>query len=271
MSHINLKIYGGLGNQIFQLAASLLLGQRNKITGLNIDESSLSNYNVARYNELPNFFDLSKLSVSVRFNESLLMKFRIAKLFAFRVPFNIFVSDKNFQYMFGLKSGLHMDGYFQKCLTQQNFNQEISLLKNALIEKHYPISDKCIIHIRGGDFVELGWDKVSDLEFYLKAISYMKNNHQTKYFYVVTDDRAYASRLMSDIGVNYEFSGQSMEDDFRLIGSHKFRILSSSTFAFWASALGENNGAVVIAPQYWSPGSSRKIKLPCEVDLCLDK
>ena len=55
------------------------------------------------------------------------------------------------------------------------------------------------------------------------------------------------------------------EEDFYLIGLFEKRILSSSTFAFWASALADNDKSVVIAPEYWSPNSRREIRLPNEI------
>ena len=54
---------------------------------------------------------------------------------------------------------------------------------------------------------------------------------------------------------------------FYLIGLFEKRILSSSTFAFWASALADNDKSVVIAPEYWNPNSKRYIKLPNEIRL----
>jgi hypothetical protein len=93
----------------------------------------------------------------------------------------------------------------------------------------------------------------------------MQKDYGVKVFYVVTDDRDYAKSMLKNI--KPLFLGGSIQEDFRLIGQFQFRILSSSTFALWASALGRNDAdGVVIVPNDLIPGVKRTFLLQNEIN-----
>ena len=103
-------------------------------------------------------------------------------------------------------------------------------------------------------------------KFYQSVIDFFKKQHGISNFIVVTDDRLYASKLMQSLGVKCVFTDGNAESDFHTISKYPNRILSSSTFSFWASVLGENPiNACVIAPKMWNPKRVRNITLPNEV------
>lgn len=264
---IYVRLAGGLGNQIFQLIAGILLSQKNSINKIILDDSALNKYDIKRDNELLKFFDLNKLNIQIVFKNNIITKLRLPKLLSLSLGKYSLVSDKNFQNIIKSpnKSFLLLDGYFQECLTQENFDDEIKLLKEIFITKKISKKEVCVIHIRGGDFVRLGWNSITPKEYYIKAIETMKNEYKQNKFYVVTDDREYSKSILKELNINFEFIGNSMYEDFRLIGNFKYRILSSSTFALWASALGDNENSIVIAPKYWIPKHERKIYLPNEI------
>ena len=260
---IFLRLSGGLGNQLFQLSAAIYLAKNNNIVSISIDDTALNNYRVARDNELVKFlrFDLGKINVI--FKSSVLSSLRIPKF----LPIFPFVSDKNFQILSKNINNrfLLLDGYFQACLTQENFDEEVKLLKIILINKQFEAQNGCVIHIRGGDFVKLGWNSITPKEYYIKAIETMQLKYNQTKFYIVTDDRIYSKSVLDNINIDYKFIGNSMYEDFHLLGSFKYRILSASTFALWASALGVNDGGgVVIAPNEFTSGIKRDFLLPNE-------
>lgn len=263
---ILIRLAGGLGNQIFQLGAGLLLAQKTGINIIVLDDSSLGNYDSKRENELLNFFDFSKTELKIIIQSIKLTKLRIPKLFPFNISKYPFVSDRNFQTILqnSNKSFILIDGYFQKCLTQVNFNEEIGLLKNIFIQNALEQKNGCVIHIRGGDFVKLGWNSVTPKEYYQNAIEKMKDDYNQKDFYIVTDDKDYSETILKNLNIKYKFIGNSIYEDFNLLGSFQYRILSSSTFSLWASALGKNDNSIVIAPKEWIPNHERKIYLPYE-------
>ena len=261
------RLAGGLGNQIFQLGTGLLLAHKSGIKRIMLDDSALKNYDIQRENELLGFFDLTKLKIEINFCNSTFTKLRLPKLLPLKARKYPFVNDKNFQFILKNpnKQFLLIDGYFQECLTQQDFDTEIQILKDMFIQRSLEKQDGCVIHIRGGDFVKLGWNSVTSKEYYKNAIEKMKDNYNQNDFYIVTDDKDYSETILKDLNIKYKFIGNSMYEDFNLIGSFKYRVLSSSTFSLWASALGNNDNSIVIAPKEWIPNHERKIYLPNEI------
>lgn len=264
---IVIRLAGGLGNQIFQLAAGLLLASQTDCKKLVIDDSSLGHYDVKRHNHLSDFFDFALLNYELVFENMFLSKLRIPKVLSLNTFKYPFVGDRNFQSVKDNPNNLFLllDGYFQECLTQYDFDEEIRLLKKLLITNNEQIDNDCVVHIRGGDFVKLGWNSVTPTEYYINAMNIMVQKYQVEKFHIVTDDPEYSNTILKDIPIDHEFIGGNIYEDFNLIGSFQKRILSSSTFALWASALGDNDNSTVIAPTQWLPNKNRKIFLPNEI------
>lgn len=267
---IVVRLAGGLGNQIFQLGAGLLSAQKLGISKLILDDVALGNYKVKRTNNLIQFFDFSKSSISINFGENSFTKFRFGKLLPLKISYWPLMSDKNFQIIIESQKcqSRYLDGYFQDCLTQKNFDDIRKLLSRMFISKPFSYNKSaCVIHIRGGDFVSLGWDKVNPPSYYHHAIEIMSNSHNVEQFVVVTDDIEYASRIMQTTNANYEIISNNIVSDFHAIASIDKRILSSSTFALWASALGQSKDQVVIASKLLRPDCYRFFSLFNEIDI----
>lgn len=262
------RLAGGLGNQIFQAGAALLLAQKSGIKKIIFDDTGLGSYKAKRGNELLKFFNFDELDYNILFRPNIFTKFRIPKTLPLKIPYYPFVSDANFQTVLTKpnKTFMFLDGYFQDCLTQNNFDYEVKVLKKILKNHNLAKRKGCIIHIRGGDFVRLGWNSVTTPKgYYIKAIKHMKEKHRQDNFFVVTDDIEYSKSVLDNIKVDYKFIGNTIYDDFYLIGTFDYRILSASTFAMWASSLGNNDSGIVITPSFWSPNKPRKIFLNNEV------
>ena len=101
-----------------------------------------------------------------------------------------------------------------------------------------------------------------DKNFYLNAI---KNFSNIKKIKIVTDDIVYSESIFTDASYDFDIVSSNALDDFITIGSYPNRILSPSTFSFWASALGSNKvNSSVYAWKYWHDLVPRAIKLPNE-------
>lgn len=263
---IVVRLAGGLGNQIFQLGVALYVAKKHNTKKVVIDDSSLASYEVQRVNELNSFFNFEKANLKVYQEPFFLTKLRLPIHFAFPFKLSPFVGDRNLQVVINAEKSYFriFDGYFQSSLNQSDFDEEIALLKDIFVNKYSENKDGCVIHIRGGDFVKLGWNSVTPKEYYASAIKMMREKYDINKFYIVSDDKEYSTSILNGLNIDYEFIGGSMEEDFYLINSFQKRILSSSTFALWASALGDNDNSIVIAPEFWTPDRKRKIFLPNE-------
>ncbi len=268
---IVVRLAGGLGNQIFQLGAGLLYAQKLSISKLVIDDAALDSYKVKRTNNLIQLFDFSKSSISIYFGENPFTKFRFARLLPLKVSYWPLISDKNFQTILQSKKrqSRYLDGYFQRCLRQEDFDNIAKLLSQVFI---LPILDddpnKCVIHIRGSDFLTSSFASVTPVEYYQSAIKYMSEKYCVEEFLVVTDDLDYAKHVMNtlNMGYLYKLITGNIISDFQIIASTKKRIISNSTFSLWASALGNNDGSAVIAPKLFKPNSIRPFCLMGETE-----
>ena len=265
-----LRLAGGLGNQIFQLGAALIVSKKAGFESIIIDDSALGRYNARRENNLEELFDFSKIDIDIKFHKNSVTKFRLPKVLAFKLPRCPLISDRNFEYMLTRLccNIILMDGYFQWVLRQDVFDDITAVLQVMFKTRSYSASyDKkiCAVHIRGGDFVKLGWNKITPAEYYIDAMRKMTEEFDIDEFMIVTDDLEYSNELMDEVDMSFRVQSGNLIDDFYKIASCPFRILSSSTFAFWGSVLGNNDGGAVIAPEYLLPGRFRDIMLPNEI------
>lgn len=264
---IFLRLSGGLGNQIFQLGASMLLANYSGASHLVIDDSFLNDYQAKRSNDLCKFFDLRKARVKIEFSKVSLAKYRLPKVLPLRFSSWPFVSDRNFQSALQSTTDRvrYLDGYFQACLSQKNFDDIRSLLIDiSTLSKKSLDSSVCIIHIRGGDFLKLGWNTIASPSYYHSAMQLMTTHYNVRHFKIITDDLNYAEKIMSCQNVSYEISSNDMISDFKTIAFSRRKILSNSTFALWASVLGDLKDPVVVCPRYFMPGLVRPFDLPGE-------
>lgn len=91
---ILVRLVGGLGNQIFQLSAALLLAKRLGLEKILIDISGLNKYEIKHKNELVYFFDFK--NIEVQYIRNKILDFRIPKIFPLKFPFYPFINDKIF-------------------------------------------------------------------------------------------------------------------------------------------------------------------------------
>lgn len=265
------RLAGGLGNQFFQFGMALLLSSKAYHKVIVLDDYALSSYKVGRNFELSRFIDFSKSDTQIILQRQLLARLRIPRVLTFKSPFSPFVNDNNFRFIIDCEKSQYrlLDGYFQD-LRQWDFEGIVSLLKplsySRLTEVKTLGSEVCVIHIRGGDFIELGWSEITPYQYYMDAMNVMHDTYNINSFLVVTDDKIYAKNLISSTKFNIEIMSNSIDEDFWTIASYSKRILSASTFSLWASALGKNDvSGVVIAPEYFSPAIKRKFSLQNEI------
>lgn len=268
---IKTRIYGGLGNQIFQLAASLLIREKNRQL-IELNSHSAKYYKRPHKIELHNFFNLDQEEIEVVSSNNLILDSRITRLMAFKSIRTPFISDSNLnQYLknysnFNFQS-LFIDGYFQHNITQEIFEDMKKSLLKIKKQSTHERTNAALIHVRGTDFIDLDWNRVVSKDYYSNAMLYFIKKYNIKKFNVITDDIEFAKSQIAppEESIRLTFSAGTIAEDFFKIESHQYRILSSSTFALWASELGNNANGKVIAPAFWIPGIPRKILLTNEI------
>jgi len=271
-SAIVVRLAGGLGNQLFQLGAAMLIAHRQGSRKVFLDNYALSSYKLSRKFELTGFLDFSRSSLlKIEIRRFFINRARLPRIFTSRIFPNFLVGDNNFRSVVdsGICCSRIMDGYFQK-LSQKDFEDMITLIQPLSYYRDIQLREvnikTCVVHIRGGDFIDLGWIESTPKEYYAKSMQVMKDVYMVKSFLIVTDDISYAKSIINRENFHTSIVSNNISEDFWTIASHPKRILSSSTFAIWASALGKNDeDCVVIAPEELIPGIKRSFKLPNEI------
>ena len=128
-------------------------------------------------------------------------------------------------------------------------------------------NENVVIHIRGGDFLSIKNLNICKLNFYKKSIEYALSKGLNT-FIVIAEDKRYGKQVIKelkkclpDLQISITKS-DSIQNDFNLIRSAKFAILSNSTFSWWASFL-SNSKKEFLVPANFSIKEKRML-LPKE-------
>lgn len=252
-----LRLAGGLGNQLYQLAAASLLSQTTGVRVVPLLEGLI------RYQEprAPDSIELLQPSGWLRTSSSevpaiwngLALRARAGRW----MPL-IGVSDHNFWPMVIAGGGKNriLDGYFQQGWTAETFSRAIDQMQA------HPISiaaaarisaDEVVIHIRGGDFLKLPQYQVVDSEFYVRAAQQAMKRGLNR-FAIMSDDQPYAQAIceqirkhLSRVHIRLIPKDANTLQDFDTLRAATARIIGNSTFSWWATVYG-----APLAPT-WSP------------------
>ncbi len=269
------RMVGGLGNQLFQTAA-LLKYRRDKekvIISFLGDIHIPKRENCLNYIfEIPKWLYLdksSKLSLSTK----LIAKISAALRFGSFFPL-ISINDRNFYLKknhFKNKQILFLDGYFNQNWEYEKLHElfsQLKLRKIKLNEKNFKIcNESVVIHIRGGDFLNIENLNICKSEYYRKSIKYFRNKGFKK-FTIISEDQKYGQEIINQMKNSFDnlkislHNSNSIKEDFNIIRFSRLAILSNSTFSWWASFL-SNSKIEFLVPSNFSL-KEKRIILPNE-------
>lgn len=264
---INLRLAGGLGNQLFQICSALRYcnNQHNQIR---LYLAQLGSYDVPRTYELEKLLTL-KFENCIGLPAKILWS-RLPRLLAVN---GLFINDNNYTIKSKklLLNNIFMDGYFQFEQTWETFFYSYQYLKRNL-SPFFKSKQKAglVVHARGGDFLKDLNSHDHLIDFYqnvlkLKKISKFSNG------YLCCSDPNYAKNILeyfenNGIKLTYQpFNDTNWEEDFVRLLNAKFIIGSRSTFAWWASLFGETE---CVFPSDFKIGQPRKLYHPWEFQSC---
>ena len=269
------RIVGGLGNQLFQIAACLKYRKQKE----KVIISFLGDIHVPkRMNCLdsiftrPNwlYFDNSNdLNVTTQLIARTSASIRLGSY----LPF-ISINDRNFSsrsYRSSIKKILFLDGYFNQQWTfysLKNAFKQLKLKPIELNEEYLQIcNDDVVIHLRGSDFLTIPNLNICNLEYYKKSINYAISKGYNS-FKLISEDQIYGKEVLKEIKKYFIdlkiqlLKSDSIKNDFNLIRSSKLAILSNSTFSWWASFLSTSKIEFIV-PKNFSI-KEKRIILPNE-------
>jgi hypothetical protein len=269
------NIIGGLGNQMFQYAAGRALSLKLR-TPLKLDIREFSGYQLHQGFELNRLFNCN---AEIATNDDLdnVLSWQKAKLVQriLRRPqlknlrYKSFAIEPHFNYWSGFKllgDNNYLYGYWQSEQYFIEFEEQIrkdftfklplSAKNSAIIEQISQVN-AVSLHVRRGDYVtnaKNAFIGVCSLEYYRKAVEYVKNQVDKPVFFVFSDDIEWVkSNLPIDfpcIYIDYNHGIESF-NDMRLMSHCKHHIIANSSFSWWGAWLNANSEKIVIAPQQW--------------------
>jgi hypothetical protein len=248
MSECFIQLVGGLGNQLFQIAATWAHCKRNGLR-LKMSHGTHGGRDTFWSTYTHNFVQYTKASMNQR-SPMMIIKRCIWKepSFAYtqipagaRSVFGFFQSSKYFnEYADELRSLFTPSSNVQKTMAEKY----AVLLANS--------SDYAVVHIRRGDYfhgVNVPIHGVITESYYQRAMTLMSEQNPSIQFLVFSDDLPWCRTLTW-------LQGATLVDEsdtalaLHLMSQFEHYIMSNSTFSWWAVWLG-TSAKTVFAPDRW--------------------
>jgi hypothetical protein len=147
----------------------------------------------------------------------------------------------------------------------EELRQEFSLRtpptgKNLEAIAHIQDSEQPVsVHLRRGDYTMQAEGNVAlTPDYYLRAMTYMREHLARPRFYVFSDDIKFAREHFGQrVDTNYldHNDAHTAHEDLRLMSTCRHHIIANSTFSWWAAWLNQNREKIVIAPRRWMVGN----------------
>jgi hypothetical protein len=263
------KLYGGLGNQMFQYAVGRTVSLLNNNSEFFLDVSwfkkikgnTQREYELGPFNIVEKF--ASKKEIAMLGGSFLSLR---SKLGLFKSGY---VREKGFDFdpnVMKLTGDIYLDGYWQseryfkdiESTIRGDFILKNPLSKNALeIYSQIKNTNSISVHIRRGDYVTdpstNDFHGVCSIDYYKRAQEILKNIVSSPHFFVFSDDIEWVKKNITFCGPVFFVSGCRIPDyeEITLMSYCKHHIVANSSFSWWGAWLNPSREKIVIAPKKW--------------------
>lgn len=271
--NLRIQLEGGIGNQLFQLAAVLHYANLHE---MNYSLLRAEKYDSKFYhlNGLENLKGLHLIPRNLflrgrvgswiwRIDRHLLKKFvkyrKARRIFVFTetdIPRYLPNKTREIRGYFHTPTfPLEHSTFIRKTLRKSEGTEFKSYLND------FDGENKISVHMRRGDYLKLG-SKYGELgkEYYLPAIKKITDFLNRSELLIFSDDIAYAKKFFSAVefkNFNIAYAPATLKpfENITLMSYCTGHIISNSTFSWWGAVLAENS-KMVIAPSRWSKDNS---------------
>ena len=221
---ISCQLIHGLGNQLFQVAATLSLAWQHGDSAV---------FNFSKHSQP------SQGNKAVKYRRTLYKNLQEGSL-----AVNYYHQPDDYIYRpIPYSKSLTLSGLFQ---SEQYFKDCRDRLLQTFDVNIQPI-DKVAIHVRRGDFANYATHYILPFSYYGDAIDRFS---PTTEFLIFSDDIEWCKNMF--LGNRFYFSsGLNDEDDLLLMASCKHQIIANSSLSWWASYFNPSPSKIVIAPSKW--------------------
>jgi hypothetical protein len=248
------NLLGGVGNQMFQIAAGYSLA---KDLGINYTLCDARHIKIGgQGNNLPQYKDSLYKKISYRTDISDCVMYYAKNLCYYPLAVDLsgsktsiclqgfFQSEKNFmRYRSEIRDLFTPDGGYKNWISE---NSRIQYDYPELFEDH----DYVFIGVRRGDYLlNARIHNPCEMNYYREAIKRLPSAR----YYIASDDIEWCKK--SFVGSQFVFFDISMENDLEQLAAmtlFKKYIISNSSFYWWGSYLScAGDDAIVVAPNKW--------------------
>jgi len=247
---IHVRLSGGIGNQLFQLAVALQIRDHSANapdTAIYLYTHYLNKYSSARECVLkslfePLFFRDTNIYIQPPWITCGYFDFRFPRFFGGILP-SKYVSNNSRVLSLYVKANIYVDGSFVWQLSQPDYDRIFAFMSSYLFsycgKLSFNTSNTCVIHIRGTDFLQLGLTKPEHAHYYIRSLMKLREvNPALDACQIVTDDIPFASTIARQLQIDCCFACDTDVNDFLLLASSMYRIIPASSFSMWACAIG---------------------------------
>lgn len=268
-SMIVTHIFGGLGNQLFQLAigkaVAKTLGVELRMDTRYFDKPRPDIMCLKHFTD--NTPEADRVGLPAMRHDGIL-KFLKAKLDC--AGFQVF-KETSMQFDPGFKNladNTHLQGYWQSELYFDEFESyiqdQLSVVTPPTLENKQVMleQDKCFpvsLHVRRGDYIlNAKFNAVHgscDMDFYRRAADYIASKCDTEpTFFAFSDEPEWARenlkldhkmRIISHNGTEHNY------EDIRLMSRCRHHIVANSSFSWWGAWLNPDPAKIIVAPTHW--------------------
>lgn len=263
------RLFGGLGNQMFQYAVGRRLAH-SRGTELKLDVTwfrksdnrtySLGNFNIKR--SFASKSEIAAMAPKGRFGRAL------AKRWPERWP--KYIQEKHFHFdpeILNLPDNVYLKGYWHSekyfsaidGIIHREFTVKTPLVgKNKELSERIASTQSVSLHIRQGDYASKRKTKqhhgICPLDYYYKSADYLAHKLSDVHFFIFSDEPGWAQeniRLKHPTIFVGNNEPNDSHEDMRLMSRCNHHIIANSTFSWWAAWLNTKKNKIVIAPQKW--------------------
>jgi hypothetical protein len=277
------KLYGGLGNQMFQYAAGRRLAAVHD-TQLKMDRSwfnadqgpnppAIREYELECFVLAQNFTstkDLARIDLPGRSLQGKLYR-KVAG------PIKLFRESETAEFypeVLKAPNDSCLDGYWQ---TEKYFADKAELIrtdfnfkakasgKNLELARQISSVNSVSLHVRRGDYASNPQTKafhgLTSLQYYQTTVEKISKQVDSPHFFVFSDDPDWTKKNIK-IAAPTTYIGHNKKgfEDLRLMSLCKHHIIANSSFSWWGAWLNPSPDKIVYAPRVWFANSKIDIK-----------
>ncbi|WP_439504220.1 alpha-1,2-fucosyltransferase [Sediminibacterium sp.] len=263
------KIWGGIGNQLFQYYFGQYLNHKTNVSVIYLNALGVPEIP----EKLNSFLDLdfsqndynNKLEkYPYYFNKF----YRINRKFLLLFPYfsnKIIVENHSYYLKDNIVEYELYDGYWQNLefldyLRKENqfrfsfFNTD-KFKKNVFYQLISTTPNGVAVHVRRGDYLSSDYHISLNMKYYKLSMEIILGKVSNPVFFLFSDDKLWLKENFSNSSnIILVLNDSDTDDDileFYLMTLCKHYIIANSTFSWWPAYLNRQSDAITIAPKHW--------------------